>query len=167
MTLGALLEALYATGFATGIRENEYAFPWIETVHVLAITLVVGSIAVVDLRLLGWASRDRTVSRLSADVLPVTWIAFGVAAVSGFLLFASNAPKYLDNPYFRGKLVLLVLAGLNMLVFQFGARRALATWDAAAVTPRAAQLAAAVSLVIWTLVVGAGRWIGFTMLAGY
>jgi hypothetical protein len=167
MTIDTLLEALYATGLAAQIRENELAFPCIESVHVLAVALVVGSIAVVDLRLLGWASRDRPVSRLSADVLPVTWAAFGVAAVSGFLLFASNAPKYLENPYFRGKLALLALAGLNMLVFQLVVERDLPAWDAGRPTPRAARLAAALSLVLWTLVVACGRWIGFTMLAGY
>ena len=167
MTIGTLLDALYATGVATQIRENEFAFPCIESVHVLALTLVVGSIAMVDLRLLGWASRDRPVSRLSADVLPVTWVAFGVAALSGFLLFASNAPKYADNAYFRGKLVLLALVGLNMLVFQLLTRRGLGAWDRAAVPPRVARAAAALSLLLWTLIVAAGRWIGFTMLAGY
>jgi hypothetical protein len=167
MTLESLLQSLYATGLAAQIRENEFAFPCIESVHVLAITLVVGSIAVLDLRLLGWASRDRLVSRLSAEVLPVTWSAFGVAVLSGSLLFASNAPKYLENPFFRGKLVLLALAGLNMLLFQLVVGRDLATWDGAAVPPRAARIAAALSLTLWTLVVAAGRWIGFTMLAGY
>lgn len=167
MTIHTLLEALYATGLAAEIRENEFAFPCIESVHVLAVTLVVGSIAVVDLRLLGWASRDRLVSRLCADVLPVTWGAFAVAVLSGFLLFASNAPKYLENPYFRGKLVLIALAGLNMLVFQLVVGRGLPAWDARWPTPRAARLAAVLSLVLWMLVVACGRWIGFTMLAGY
>lgn len=167
MTLDSLLQSLYATGLAAQIRENEFAFPCIESVHVLAITLVVGSIAVLDLRLLGWASRDRAVSRLSAEVLPVTWSAFGVAVLSGSLLFASNAPKYLDNAFFRGKLVLLALAGLNMLVFQFLVGRDLEAWDGAPAPPRAARVAAALSLTLWTLVVAAGRWIGFTMLAGY
>jgi len=167
MTLDSLLQALYATGLATQIRENEVAFPWIETVHVLAVTLVFGSISVLDLRLLGWASRDRAVTRLAADVLPVTWAAFGFAVLSGSLLFASNAPKYLENQFFRAKLVLLALAGLNMLAFQLVVRRDLPAWDAAGPTPRAAQLAAALSLVIWTLVIACGRWIGFTMLAGY
>lgn len=167
MTIDTLLEGLYATGLAAQIRENEFAFPCIETVHVLAITLVVGSIAVVDVRLLGWASRDRAVSRLSADVLPVTWAAFAAAALSGLLLFASNAPKYLENPYFRGKLLLLALAGLNMLVFRFVICRDLPAWDAAGSPPRAARIAAALSLLFWTLVVACGRWIGFTMLAGY
>jgi len=167
MTIHTLLEALYATELAVQIRESEFAFPCIESVHVLAIAVVVGSVAVVDLRLLGWASRDRPVSRLSADVLPVTWTAFGVAALSGFLLFASNAPKYLENPYFRGKLVLLGLAGLNMLVFHLLVGRDRAAWDAGRPTPRAARFAATLSLVLWTLVVACGRWIGFTMLAGY
>jgi hypothetical protein len=167
MTIESLLQSLYATGLAAQIRENEFAFPCIETVHVLAITLVVGSIAVLDLRLLGWASRDRAVSRLSAEVLPVTWSAFAVAVLSGSLMFASNAPKYLDNPFFRTKLALLALAGLNMLVFQFVVGRSLAAWDGAAVPPRAARIAGGLSLTLWTLVVAAGRWIGFTMLAGY
>jgi hypothetical protein len=87
--------------------------------------------------------------------------------MTGFLLFASNAPKYLENAYFRGKLVLLTLAGLNMLVFQLAGRRGLAAWDRAAVPPARARLAAALSLVVWALVVACGRWIGFTMLAGY
>jgi hypothetical protein len=167
MTIATALEALYASGLATQVRENEFAFPWIESVHVLAITLVVGSIAILDLRLLGWASRDRAVTRLSADVLPVTWGAFGVAVLSGSLLFASNAPKYLENPYFRSKLVLLALAGLNMAVFQLLVRRDLAGWDAGGPTPRAARVAAALSLILWASVVACGRWIGFTMLAGY
>jgi hypothetical protein len=167
MTIDTLLQALYETPLAAQIRENEFAFPCIESAHVLAITLVVGSIAIVDLRLLGLTSRDRRVSRLSAEVLPVTWAAFAVAAVTGLLLFSSNAPKYLENPYFRGKLVLLALAGLNMLVFQFVGQRDLATWDGAAVPPARARIAAALSLVLWALVVACGRWIGFTMLAGY
>ncbi len=167
MTIASLLEALYATPLAAEIRENEFAFPTIETVHVLAITLVVGSIAVLDLRLLGWASRDRPVSRLSADVLPVTWTAFACALLSGALLFASNAPKYLDNPYFRAKLALLALVGLNMLAYQFVVSRDLPAWDAGGATPRAARLAAGLSLVFWTGVVTCGRWVGFTMLAGY
>jgi len=167
MTIATLLDGLYATSLAAEIRENEFAFPAIETVHVLAITLVVGSIAVLDLRLLGWASRDRPVSRLSADVLPVTWTAFGFAVLSGFLLFASNAPKYLENPYFRAKLALLALAGLNMLVYQFLVSRDLAAWDAVGATPRAPRVAAGLSLLFWTGVVACGRWVGFTMLAGY
>ena len=167
MTVASLLEALYRTSLATEIRENEYAFPSIESVHVLAIAIVVGSIAIVDLRLLGLASRERPVSRISADVLPVTWTAFALAAVSGVLMFMSNAPTYSHNAYFRGKLILLALAGINMAVFQAFAYRGVASWDTARRTPLAARIAAACSLSLWVLIVAAGRWIGFTMLAGY
>jgi hypothetical protein len=167
MTLASLLQSLYETHLAAQIRENELAFPLIETVHVLAITLVVGSIAVVDLRLLGGASRERLVSRVANDVLPVTWTAFCVAAISGFLMFMSNAPAYSRNGYFQAKILLLALAGLNMALFQGYVARDLAAWDGRLPTPRAARAAAACSLGVWTLVILTGRWIGFTMLAGY
>ena len=119
MGLDAIFRWLYATAAAVTIRENESLFPWIESIHVLAITLVVGSIAIVDLRLLGVASLDRTVTRLTKDVLPCTWTAFAVAALTGGLLFISNAVNYAHNFYFQIKILLLVLAGANMLVFHF------------------------------------------------
>jgi hypothetical protein len=159
------LQWLYDTGWAAAIRENAYAFPWIECVHVLAITLVVGSISVVDLRLLGLASRDRPVRRVLRDVLPITWAAFGLAAVSGFLLFASNAPAYARNPFLQLKLGLLVLAFLNMTFFHRWARRSLQQWEASPLPPLRAKLAGAVSLLCWIGVVAAARWIGFTILS--
>lgn len=162
-----LFEVLYRTGVAQLIRENDLAFPIVETLHVLAIALVVGSIAVVDLRLLGIASRDRPYGEVARDVLPVTWLAFGVAVVSGILMFVSNAPTYAHNPYFQAKLVCLALAGLNMAIFQSFTGRDSRPWEQTLPTPVAARAAAALSLLLWTLIVTAGRWIGFTMLAGY
>jgi hypothetical protein len=167
MTIDSVLDVLYQTTLAAEIRENELAFPWIETVHVLAITLVVGSIAAVDLRLLGLASRDRTAARVMADLLPITWIAFAFAAASGALMFISNATAYSHNVYFRAKLVLLLLAGCNMAIFQVFVERRVRATDAGARLPGAARVAALCSLSLWLLVVAAGRWIGFTMLAGY
>ena len=111
------LKWLEATTFATEIRENEILFPWVESVHVLAITLVVGSISILDLRLLGLASLDRPVGKLTRDVLPCTWVAFAFAAVTGSLLFSAKAGDYAGNFFFRGKLILLVVAALNMGLF--------------------------------------------------
>jgi hypothetical protein len=159
------LEWLYGREWAAAIRENEYAFPWIECIHVLAITLVVGSISVVDLRLLGVASRDRPVRQVLNDVLPITWSAFAVAAISGFLLFASNATAYARNPFLQIKLVLLLVAGLNMALFHVWAHRNLKQWEATQDLPVRAKLAGAISLLSWLGVVVAGRWIGFTMLS--
>jgi len=76
--LQELLQELHDTPLADTIRANALAFPWLESIHVLAITLVLGSIAVVDLRLLGLASVNRPVSTLIRQVLSITWIAFAI-----------------------------------------------------------------------------------------
>lgn len=167
MTIDSVLDALYQTGLAAEIRENELAFPWIETLHVLAITLVVGSISAVDLRLLGLASRDRTAARVMSELLPITWLAFAVAAASGALMFISNATAYSHNVYFRSKLVLLLLAFCNMAIFQLFVQQRVRSAEVGARLPVPARVAALASLTLWILVVAAGRWIGFTMLAGY
>src|ERR1700693_4615963 len=104
MELDHVLAWLQATPVAKTISENEILFPWIESVHVLAIVLVVGTISIVDLRLIGVASLDRAVKRLMSDVLPYTWGAFAVAAITGPLLFASDAVNYSHNFFFCGKL---------------------------------------------------------------
>ncbi len=158
-----LLQRLHDSAWAMALRESDVAFPWVECVHVLAISLVVGSISILDLRLLGLAWRDRGAGRVLRDVLPVTWVAFAVAVVSGFALFASNAPAYARNPFLLAKMGLLVLAGLNMAAFHLWSRRTLATWDAAPRPPVRARIAGAVSLLCWVGVVAAGRWIGFSL----
>src|SRR5262249_12604534 len=157
------LEWLQATSVAAAIRENEILFPWIESVHVLALVMVVGTISIVDLRLIGAASRERAVARLLREVLPYTWAAFELAAVSGTRLFSSNAVNYAGNGYFRGKLVLLGLAGINMAIFHLFIGRDVARWSAGGRLPWGARAAGAVSLCLWVAVVACGRWIGFTI----
>jgi hypothetical protein len=145
------------------IRENDVLFPWIESVHVLAIVLVVGTISIVDMRLLGWASRDRAVTRLMRDVLPWTWSAFAIAVITGSLLFSSRAPDYAHNFFLQGKMLLLIAAGFNMTVFHAIGIRNVTEWDTLKRTPAAAKVAGAVSLMLWIAVIAFGRWIGFTL----
>jgi hypothetical protein len=145
----------------TQIRESEWMFPTIETVHVFALVLVVGSIITVDLRLLGLANRDRPFSQLAREMLPWTWTAFVVAAIAGVLMFSSKAVVYFSNIPFRLKMLCLLLAGMNMLWFHWAGTRHLATWDTSMPPPRA-RLAGAASLLLWSTIVAAGRWIGFT-----
>jgi hypothetical protein len=155
---------LQSTPIARAIGENEILFPWIESVHVLAIVLVVGTISIVDLRLLGVASLDLRVRRLMRDVIPYTWGAFAVAAITGSLLFSSDAVHYARNFFFLGKLVLLALAGLNMAVFHLVGVGDIESWDTGTGrTPMAAKAAAIISLLVWISVVAFGREIGFTM----
>jgi hypothetical protein len=159
----ALLKSLEALPLPTAVRESDWLFPIIETVHVLALVTVVGTIGRLDLRLSGLLVRGRSVRELTRELLPWTWAAFMVAALSGLLLFSSAASKYAANPYFRAKLLLLTLAGVNMLVFQLGAGRRMAQWPATGVPPNGARVAGLVSLTLWIAVVTAGRWIGYTI----
>jgi len=163
MQVDQVFQTLQATPWAVVIRENDILFPWIESVHVLAIVLVIGTISIVDLRLLGLASTNRTMQRVLRDVLPVTWIAFAVAATTGSLLFSSKAVDYVQNFFFDGKMILLVLAGLNMAAFHLFGTRDIERWGDIADTPAAAKFAGGFSLCIWIGVVAFGRWIGFTM----
>jgi hypothetical protein len=126
---------------------------------------VVGSILVLDLRLLGLGSVHRPVSRLTAAILPVTWGAFTIAVTSGSLLFISNATKYLANGYFVAKIFLICAAGLNMIIFHSISAKDLPQWEKEPLPPLRARLAGALSILLWIAVVACGRWIGFTMEA--
>ena len=158
MSLQDLATWLSETRLSVALTDSELAFPTIESLHVIALTLVVGSIAIVDLRLLGLASRGRDASELIRSVLPITWIAFALAAVTGLLLFTANPISYSANFYFIAKLCLLAVAGLNMILFHVFAHRHLATEGA--LTPK---ISGGVSLALWVTIVAFGRWIGFTL----
>ena len=162
MSIQTLLEGLQSTPMGTAIRESGWMFPMIECVHVLAITFVVGTIAMVDLRLLGLTSRGRAVTKLTTEILPWTWGGFVVAVTTGSLLFSSAAMKYFVNTPFRIKMGLLLLAGVNMMIFHVVTQRSINHWDEHPRTPVAAKVAGGLSLTFWCGVVAAGRWIGFT-----
>ncbi len=155
------LTRLQDLNLPTQIRESVWMFPTIETVHVFALVLVVGSIMTVDLRLLGLTNKERPFSQVAAEMLPWTWAAFGVAALAGMLMFSSKALTYYANIPFRLKMVCLLLAGINMVMFHWLGVRRLATWDHQQ-PPWSAKLAGGASLLLWTTIVAAGRWIGFT-----
>jgi hypothetical protein len=162
MTIDQLLNLIQHTSLATFVHEGNWGFPLAECLHVLSITIVFGSILMMDLRLVGLASRDSAVTKLSKEVLPYTWVAFGCAVITGAILFISRAEVYWHNPQFELKFLFMALAAANMLVFHFGAFRRVADWDAVLPPPPAARLAGALSISLWIAVVFFGRWIGFT-----
>lgn len=156
------IEYLGQTSLAQSIQFSPTAFPWIESAHVLALTVVVGSILIVDLRLLGYPGHRVGARRLIRDLLPFTWVAFAAAVVTGGLLFVSNAAMYWESTLFLVKLGLLVLAGLNMAVFHLTAYRTISEWDETLPPPARARLAGITSLVLWIAIVFVGRWVGFS-----
>lgn len=160
--IDSLLDTLSQSAIATYIAEDPVAFPWIETGHVITLVIVFGSILLVDLRLMGLASRDYSVAGLTRTILPITWIAFIGAVITGSLLFLSNPYGYFDNTMFRVKLCLLLLAGVNMAVFHLFTQRRM-TLDEAGLVPTGARLAGFVSVALWIGIIACGRWIGFTM----
>lgn len=146
---------------SVALAESEWAFPIVESVHVLAITLMAGTVALVDLRLLGLAFRRVRVSDIAGQLLPLTWVGFVIMLLSGVALFGSEAAKLYESTAFRLKLVLLILAGLNPLIFHFTIYRSVAIWDEAPVIPFRAKLSAATSLSLWTAVIVCGRMIAY------
>lgn len=165
MDIAGLLASLESSRLATGIRNSLYLFPLIESMHVLGLTMVFGTIAIIDLRLLGLASTRRPFTTIAVDVLKWTWLAFAVTATTGLLMFITNAGSYYQNAYFRAKMALLVLSGLNVLAFELTARRSIHEWDRNRAAPAAGKTIAALSLVVWISVIFLGRWVGFTLTA--
>ena len=152
---------LYNSVLGTSIRESIWVFPLIETIHVLGITLLVGTVALLDLRLLGVLLKGEPVSEVARRVLPLTWMGFAVMFVSGFLLFSSEAADSYGNPAFRIKLVLLALVGLNPLIFHLTIFRSVTSWNHQVVTPVRARLAGMFSLTLWGGIICAGRAIAY------
>jgi hypothetical protein len=162
MEIAALLSWLEASTLATSIRESLFLFPLLEAFHVIGLALVLGTIVVIDLRLLGLASTGRPFGRIAADILKWTWGAFALTALTGALMFLTNASVYFHNFYFRMKMVLLILAALNMLSFELTLGRTVDRWDRGTAAPLKGRVAAVLSIVIWIGVIFAGRLIGFT-----
>jgi len=163
MILPSLWQAIEASPFSVYIAESTWAFPTIETIHVIALVTVVGTIMIMDLRLVGVASRDTAVTLMSRDTLPWTWGAFVLAAITGSLLFASKATSYMNNPYFLLKMGCMALAGINMAAFHTTVWKTVTQWDSDCAIPTAGKVAGFLSLFFWFLVIFFGRAIGFTL----
>jgi putative copper export protein len=165
MNIADIAHAIHDSGISSFVRGDEpgteWNFPIIETVHVLCLAIVFGSIAMVDLRLLGLNSRQHPFTRVYKELIWWTWWAFLLAAVSGSILATGKIEDYVRSPQVFWKFFLMALAGLNMLLFHFGAFRRVQEWDAMESPPGQARLAGALSLACWIGVVFFGRWIGF------
>lgn len=155
------IEWLEGTWLSTLIRDAKWLFPMIEMVHLFGIVTLVGTTLALDLRLMDLWLRRWRVSLLAGSLLPWSWAAFVVMVSTGAGLFVSDPMRFFYNASFRIKMLLILLAGLNALVFQITAFRSLEKWDLNTRTPWGAKVAGLCSLVLWFGIVAAGRWIAF------
>ena len=161
MSLLTLCEWLESTRWSIALHESQYAYSIVESVHVWALCLFVGFAIVLDLRLVGATLRRIPVSELAARLLPWTMLGFIVMVMSGVLLFYAIPVRSYHNVFFRVKLVLLLLAGINVWVFHSGIYRRVQEWDLAPRPPRRARVAGALSLVLWLAIIFSGRMIAY------
>ena len=161
MSTQSILETIQSSALAEWMRDTNPAMQVAEATHVLAAVMLFGTVLIVDLRMLGLTDSPRSLTRVSRETLPLTWVAFALAVITGSLMFTTSAATYFGNAAFQWKVLALFAAGLNMALFQFLTARSIAAWDRGK-PPRAARLAGLVSVVLWAAVVVLGRWIGFT-----
>ena len=162
MNTSRVMELVQESAVAEWMRNTLPAMQVIEITHVVAAVSLFGTIAIVDLRLLGVTDNARPYARVAREVLRLTWIAFAVAVVTGTLMFTTNAATYFDNWAFRLKALALLGAGLNMAIFNLVTSRRIANRHRSEASTGAARLAALLSILLWAAVVLLGRWIGFT-----
>ena len=145
------------TAIAHAIHNSSWLFPFIEIFHLLALSVLGGTVILVDLRFFGLGMKSKAMPELARDVQPWLLLALAVMLTSGFLLFISEAVKMYTNEAFRFKMLSLALA----LVFTFTIHRRFTSVEGDRLSPLAGKLVALVSMALWTCVGLGGRAIGF------
>ena len=148
------------TALATAMRQELWLYPAVEILHIWGFIVLVGSIAMFDLRLLG-LSRQISVRLLSRHLLPWTLGALLFIVPTGLMMFITHAGDFISNRAFVLKLTLISAAGINAAAFHLGPFRSVDKWDSGTPTPAAAKLHAALSVLIWMGVVACGRLLAY------
>ena len=161
---GGALGALEASGLGQAMRQWLWLYPSVEIVHIVGIGLLFGSIAVLDLRLLGF-SRSFSVRRLARHVLPWTAASFILIVPSGFMMFTAHATEFIESEVFVLKMLLILAAGVNAALFHTITFRTADVWDTEEMRglppPPSARAAGAVSLLVWISVIACGRLLAY------
>ena len=162
MSFLSFFEWLANTRWSIALHESTWGYPIVESVHVLSLCLFLGMVVMLDLRLLGVSMRCAPVSEMVERLLPWTMTGFTLMVFSGALLFYAIPVRTSQNIFFRVKVVMLILSGLNAWAFHHSAVYGrLAEWNLAPVPPRRARIAAGFSIVLWAGIVVAGRMIAY------
>lgn len=161
MSLYPFAEWLENSAGSVAFRESLWVYPIVETTHVLSLCVVFGLTVMWDLRLAGMTLRRVPVSDIGGRLLPWAVAGFVISAITGTLLVISSPVRITHNIFFRFKVVMLILAGLNVWMFHTGVYRRVAEWNLDAVAPKKARVAGVLSLVLWASVIVFGRMIAY------
>lgn len=161
MSLLAFCEWLATTRGSIALHESLVMYPIIESTHVLALTVFVGLAVILDLRLLGLMLRRVPVTDITDRLLPWTKVGFAVMVITGILLFYAIPVRTYQSIFFRAKVVMLILAGLNVWVFNHRVFLRVEEWNLDVTTPKGARRAALFSLILWGGIIVAGRMIAY------
>jgi hypothetical protein len=160
MSLLPFFQWLESTDSSQALVESEILWAIIESIHVWTLPIFFGLTAVLDLRLLGQILRKVPVTEVSRKLLPWMTAGFVVLVATGLLLLFAKPVRTYQSIWFRGKLVMLCVAGINVWMFNTGIYRRVSEWDLGS-PPRRARMAGALSLVVWAMVIVFGRMIAY------
>ena len=152
--------AVEGNALATWLRSSAWGYPAVETLHISGLALLFGAAVAFDLRLLGVATL-LPVDGVARFLLPLARIGFGVAVLSGLVLFMMQARTFAMMPLFFIKMATVAIAVSNTMIFHRGVFTSVARWSHASRTPLRAQVAAVVSLVCWALALVCGRFLAY------
>ena len=152
---------LEQSSIGEAVRMTPSLYPLLESLHILGIALLVGPALAVDLRLLGIGRGVLPVTIVSRYLLPMSHTGFGLVALTGAAMFTGIALTVTSSPAAPWKFGLIVLAGINIVIFHTGVYRTVKEWDLYARTPLPAQIAAVVSAASWMGVIIAGRLLAY------
>ena len=159
--MSGFLEWLGDTPWSVALLESIWVWPLVESTHVLALALFFGTVMFNDLRLMGVGIRSVPVSEVTSRLLPWTRVGFVLMVVTGIVIFYSNPLRYYHNMFFRLKMLLFVIAGLNAFVFHRGIHRRVSEWERRPKLPREARVAGLISIISWSVIIIAGRLIAY------
>jgi hypothetical protein len=163
MTLHQAFEWLEATPLGVMVRESQWGFPILVAIHLMGITLSVGTLVWFDLRLLGVSMTGYRASVMYRRLMPWMFTGFGIMIVSGLTLLAGFATSAYSNTYFRIKVLALVVAAINAFIYHRYTEHRIKEWDESPTPPTGARSAGLVSICAWATVIIAGRMMSYTM----
>jgi hypothetical protein len=159
--VGKFSDWLSLTPISMLFQTVEWIIPAVQSIHILAIAIVMSSVIMVDLRLMGLMGHSQSISGLTRRFIPWVWCSLVVLLLTGVILITAEPRRDLLNGVFQAKMALVIVAIVVTAVFQETVRRNMEFWDLSPRRRAGAWATAVVSLLVWSAIVGCGRWIAY------